>query len=81
MINEINTFSDFISDSISITRVPNRSSVDTLKAESVLFKRVMWLDPVSLATLLVNACLLPDAVLSRSCARSDSTFSGMKDNY
>ena len=41
MINEINTFSDFISDSISITRVPNRSSVDTLKAESVLFKRVM----------------------------------------
>ena len=41
MINEINTFSDLISDSISITRVPNRSSVDTLKAESVLFKRVM----------------------------------------
>ena len=34
------TFNDLISDSISITLVPIRSSVETLNAESVLFNLV-----------------------------------------
>ena len=57
-----------------MTRVPIRSSVDKLNAESVLFNLVKSPLVYWEALLLAYACLLPE-VLARNCSRSDSTYS------